>query len=215
MFLGLRLRNICKIEKQNGRMARSIRCTNPNCEAIIEVPEGAVQVICPSCNTWHFPSSTSGQDPTPEENRYASPPATQDAAEAPPGLPIYDPYPTQPPSGPSSKEPEAPPAIGYLISSDGRRYPLKAGQNVIGRKNADIILSDRTVSRRHCVIEVTQAAGNGWEYIIYDIGHLEGTASTNGVLISARSLRLENYERIPITNGMTIRLGDTELTLKY
>lgn len=202
----------------------TIRCTNPNCEQMIEAPKGAQQVICPFCNTWHFISSEetgdSGQDAN-DAGGYMPPSPIQDLTPKQTGLPAYEPY--SPSSELSAKQAGAPATdslekaggsqIGFLVTREGKKYPLRAGRNVIGRKGCDVNIDDDTVSRRHCVIEVASAANGKWEFTIYDIGHLEGSPSTNGVLLSERSLRLENYERISITNGTAIQLGETELML--
>ncbi len=232
----------------------TIRCSNPNCQAIIEVPEGALEVMCPSCNTWHFPSISSSSSEeiglTPPVDDYA-PPIFNDnqeldnnrgaalpgsglgetppyyandlPPEVPSSIPDSEPTFTPLPIDSSPKEEEAPqeeiPAIipiGKIVTIDGNEFPLKEGRNIIGRKDTDIIINDKTVSRRHCVIEVNKSSmGSEWEYSVYDIGHIEGTESTNGVFTSHRSLRLDRNERIAIGNGTTILLGNVQLVLKF
>jgi len=153
--------------------------------------------------------------------------------EAPPPLSTYDIPEVDPYESPSSpvavayEEAYVPPevpssdsgisediAVGCLVTDSGVRLLLKEGLNIIGRKNADLIINDRTVSRRHCVLEINTGTEGRREYFIYDIGHLEGSPSTNGVFVSGRTLRLQDYERIPLRNGMTLHIGAVGLKLE-
>lgn len=212
-------------------MPKTIKCTNPSCGSLISVPEGAMQVICESCNTWHFPSDESGlNDPDSSSPQYdlgysPPPPPGNSADENDFSNPVPPPVPPTPHEDDSSIQanthhneqmplPDAQPIVGYLKTSTGIRLELKEGTNIIGRKNTDLIIEDRTVSRRHCAIEIIQSAQGGLEYFIYDIGHVEGTSSTNGVFVSGRSLRLQDYERIPIYHGTSFRIGKIELVLQ-
>lgn len=210
-------------------MTKTIKCTNPSCESLIPVPEGAMQVICPTCNTWHFPSPEEAKSDYPEpstNNAYGLPPVLENPAlneqmDMPPPPPITDPYQQQaPPANEQHKISDTPAndrstALGYLITNTGERMRLKEGKNIIGRKGTDLIIDDRTVSRKHCVIEISPNNAGHWEYTIFDIGHIEGSPSTNGVFVSGRSLRLQDYERIPIRNGTSLRIGMVELVLQY
>lgn len=204
-------------------MSSSLKCTNPACQTFITVPEGALQVICPSCNTWHFPTAeeqSTGVYPSPTgSNSYEIPPAPQESAPANPqaASPVVDAY--LPPNAiPHSTESAAQTnqqeAAAYLLTNTGERLILKVGKNIIGRKNTDLVIDDRTVSRRHCVIEIINKSAGIPEFFIYDIGLIDGTSSTNGVFISGRSLRLQDYERIPIGPETSIRMGMVNLVLK-
>ncbi len=93
--------------------------------------------------------------------------------------------------------------------------PLKVGPNHIGRKEGDLLINDIKISRKHCIIEVSpRPMGGGWQFMISDIGRETGVASTNGVFIDNRSIRLENYESVPLNHGTTIQLGETRLLLQ-
>jgi pSer/pThr/pTyr-binding forkhead associated (FHA) protein len=105
-------------------------------------------------------------------------------------------------------EPEK--VVGYLRTDNGDYLSIKHGKNMIGRSNADLVLSDSTVSRKHCVIEVN-GEGVEREFIIYDIGHVEEKPSTNGVFLSGRTLRLQDYERLPLKDGTTLEIGAVQL----
>lgn len=112
------------------------------------------------------------------------------------------------------EEEERPPEPkGRLIFPDGHQVNLALGRNTIGRQKADIIINDPSVSRIHCVVEVTADARDSkvFHYLIWDVGHETGTPSTNGVFLSHRSLRLSNTERIPLSDGIVILLGVVRL----
>ena len=264
-------------------MNQFIDCSNPLCDARIQVLPGTTQVQCPKCQTWHFPtpdalmsseSSSSSMD-TPPNDPYEAPNSPSNPYAAPPqqsAAPMSNPYASPPESsheissgdtggrivepeiqqqnpyqqsGPSYDVPQTPsdgarwsrgfvdppqadihghahdvhdaappPEICYLQTDAGDKIPLKEGLNVIGRKHADILISDHTISRRHCVIEVSKTDDRGYDYHIYDIGHIEDKPSTNGVFLSGRSLRLQDYERISIRPGAAIRLGQFVMYLK-
>lgn len=81
-------------------------------------------------------------------------------------------------------------------SSSGNRYQLGAGISLIGRKNANLILNDETVSRQHARIYFEN--GN---YIIEDMGSTNGTF-LNGNKISRSELKINDK----------IRIGSVELT---
>ena len=203
-------------------MAYQINCENPTCGTRIDVPDGAMQVICPQCNTWHFPSAISpkeeaGSHSSEQYNMPQMPPMDSGTGVGF-GEPPVPPIAVEPVSDNSSNTRGASRevgTIGCLLTIDGTQLTLRQGKNIIGRKSGDLIIHDKTVSRAHCVVEVNmKQGGQGWEFIIYDIGHLEGQSSTNGVFISGRSLRLQDYERIPIYHDTSIKLGNVMLVLK-
>ena len=212
---------------------RTIQCTNPNCNAQIPVPDGAMQVICPECSTWHFPDPgdfQASQQDTPQQYGQEppgydqqSPGYGQQSGDQDLGIPPYISYESQPDEEmnktadvQADEVTSARDTPGYLVSSEGTRYALKLGKNTIGRRDTDLVLGDKTVSRRHCVVEVTPDPDEGeWSYVLYDIGQIEGKGSTNGVFITGRSLRLQNHERIQIYNGTTIQVGKVTLTLQF
>lgn len=210
-----------------------IQCTNPTCKTSIPVLEGTSYVVCPVCNTWHFPSdfdnATSGSSGY-DSIDYVMPsdlsaePISPLASEAPKNS-SYPHYPTEEgavlptyaPTFHQKKEPEkeVTSTIGWFLLPDGQKLQLQPGRNIIGRKS-NLSINDPTVSRKHCVVEVIPhpVDSEKWDYILSDIGEIEGKASMNGVFIIGRSLRLQNTEKIPINNGTVIRLGSVRLTLQ-
>ncbi|MCI0642736.1 MAG: FHA domain-containing protein [Gemmataceae bacterium] len=83
---------------------------------------------------------------------------------------------------------ELPPGGTFTLVSlaDGRRHPLRVGINSVGRfPENDLVLGERCVSRRHCVVLVH--ATGGCE--VYD------TASRNGTWVNRR--RVGRVELLP------------------
>lgn len=187
----------------------TIKCTNPVCEAAIQVPPGSTYVICPHCNTWHFPTERDFL-----ESEVYSPNALGDLPNyEPAALPAEESHKSGDVEETGRKEART---LGYLVLNDSRKIPLKPGVNSIGRKGCDIIIDDPAVSRRHCVIEVfPKPDDSGWEYTLYDIGHIEENSSTNGVFIRGRSLRLRSDERFSLGKGSEFLLGNVKLILQW
>lgn len=222
-------------------MAKIYQCTNPLCGEDISVPEGAVQIECKHCNTLHFTSdlvptndgkssfenNPVGIDPdleldSSEFDLSMLPLAEEDESLEQERVSVADDDNYSIPGGEEKTSPnrnfeeemptetETKTAVGYLRTENGDYLSLKPGKNVIGRSSTDLILADKTVSRKHCVIEVT-GEGDNMEFIIYDIGHVEDKASTNGVFLSGRTLRLQDYERLPLKDGTTLEIGTVQL----
>lgn len=104
---------------------------------------------------------------------------------------------------------------GYLHNESGN-YPLHEGSLVVGRaapqSSADIQIQtdDRTMSRRHCTIEVTRLSTGRIKAIISEL-------RTDTRLIEHRPLLLDGEEvrsgeRIVLGNGDRITLGSTQFT---
>ena len=86
-----------------------------------------------------------------------------------------------------------------LLVGDGRRNVLSGSRVVIGRsREADIVLQDPNVSRRHA--ELRRDEG-GWQ--IVDLG------STNGIKVNGR--RVNNQ---PLSPGDQVTIGVTDLTFE-
>lgn len=221
-------------------MEKSINCSNPICGESIPVSEGAVQVVCGACNTLHFVSESDLVTTQKEAESTAdiddSTPIDMDLSELDidegfeksdsfesaqiegAALPLQEQIEeneieTSPRAASVEEEEvvESDSEVAFLVTSTGEYLPLKIGQNVIGRSNADLIISDKTVSRKHCVIEATADSSSNINFVIYDIGHTEGTPSTNGVYLSGRTIRLQDYERVPLKDGITIEIGSVHL----
>jgi hypothetical protein len=91
------------------------------------------------------------------------------------------------------------------LDVDGERYPLMGPITVIGRDDeADIILDDPGISRRHCEIRVTTDG----PHLVASIRDLQ---STNGTFVSGErisSQRLQDGDRITVgRTSVTFRAG--------
>lgn len=103
------------------------------------------------------------------------------------------------------------PSAGVLVDSKGSTYPLRPGVNTIGRKAASspasvqIATDDRTMSRSHAVIEVSDAGGKTIH--ILRNGANKNPSFLNGNLIGQQ-------DQFILNNGDRIKMGDTILTFK-
>lgn len=88
-------------------------------------------------------------------------------------------------------------------------YPLKRGENVIGRKDpdihSDIEINDSTISRRSITINVEEK-GNTYKYLLR-VNHCTNPIYVNG---EQKEIHVEYY----IEPGVKIQLGKTTLELK-
>jgi pSer/pThr/pTyr-binding forkhead associated (FHA) protein len=99
---------------------------------------------------------------------------------------------------------EPPPDVSQLPrlvdAASGRELVLNPGANGVGREDADVLLNDPTVSRRHAQITLE----NG-QVTVEDHG------STNGTSVSGR--RLAAGERAAAYHGDSLKFGHVLLTL--
>lgn len=89
-----------------------------------------------------------------------------------------------------------------LIDSSGREFPLKVGANIVGREGSDVMLPDKTVSRRHATLTVTE----GNIVTLEDHGSTNGTKAAGNPLLPGQSVGL--------IDGATVRFGSIELTIQ-
>ena len=103
------------------------------------------------------------------------------------------------------------PAVGVLVDNMGRTYQLRSGINTIGRKasssaaSVQIATEDRTMSRSHAIIEVSNAGGK--QIHILRNGANKNPSYLNGSLIGQQ-------DQLILNNGDRIKMGNTELTFK-
>lgn len=92
--------------------------------------------------------------------------------------------------------------LGWLIVKEGPRrgqiMPIKDG-SLVGRKGADVVMPDPTVSELHARFRV-----EGDQFVVWDLGSANGTF-VNGERIRQATWLKENDE---------IRIGETVLVLK-
>ena len=179
-----------------------IKC--PTCGKVLRLQDApninAASFTCPVCKEKHIvgkcqryaeqPKPTS---PSSEETQYG--PAQSSACGGDE---------TRVGSAPSTK-------IGVLADNTGRTYQLCIGINTIGRKAASstasvqIVTDDRTMSRSHAIIEVSNAGGKTIH--ILRNGANKNPSYLNGTVIGPQ-------DQLILNNGDRIRMGNTELTFK-
>jgi pSer/pThr/pTyr-binding forkhead associated (FHA) protein len=99
-------------------------------------------------------------------------------------------------AGPDASRPAA---LCWLIK-DGRRVPLRVGENILGRETeGGLRLDSPTVSRRHARIVV---AGGG--------ATLEDLGSKNGTLLGGKPVS----NAVPLNDGDVIRTGSVVLRFR-
>jgi pSer/pThr/pTyr-binding forkhead associated (FHA) protein len=88
-----------------------------------------------------------------------------------------------------------------LVDPQMREYPLRLGENSVGREGADIMLPDKTVSRRHAVV-VVEENGAVW---MEDLGSTNGTKRAGAPLPAG--------QRASVSNGMALQFGGIKLSV--
>jgi hypothetical protein len=133
---------------------------------------------------------------------------------APPDVspPVPAPFPQMLPPTPAARFPgghEQPPAAPLTaarrpwLDVDGHAYPLLGAVTTVGRgDDADVVLDDPGVSRRHAEIRVTTDGP-------HLIAHIRDLGSTNGTFIDGN--RVTGAE---LREGNSITLGRTRLTFR-
>jgi hypothetical protein len=126
----------------------------------------------------------------PEYRPSESPPIPRD-----PDVPTPGPY-----RHPERTDPVASQAPSHrpYLDIDGHPYPLVAATTVLGRgEDADVVLDDPGVSRRHAEIRVA-TEGSRLRVTLHDLG------STNGTFVDG-----ERARAVQLADGATITLGRT------
>jgi len=90
--------------------------------------------------------------------------------------------------------------LPILLESTGREHPLRAGSTVIGRE-ADIIIADSKVSRKHA--QITNANG---------LIEIEDLGSSNGTKVNGNTVAPGN--KIVLTGGEKISFAGVEMTFQ-
>jgi pSer/pThr/pTyr-binding forkhead associated (FHA) protein len=92
--------------------------------------------------------------------------------------------------------------LPYLVDTNGREYPLKSGENIVGREGADVLLPDRSVSRRHAQFVVAESGA----VTLSELG------STNGSRHGATPL--QPGQAVKLKDGDELRFGAIRLTIR-
>lgn len=94
-----------------------------------------------------------------------------------------------------------------LEETGGRTHGLRPGLNVVGRENADILLPDKTVSRQHARLEVSDDG----IVTVEDLGSTNGTHASGERLLPHVPRRLQSGDRVRFGSVFTeLRLPVTE-----
>ncbi len=89
----------------------------------------------------------------------------------------------------------------WLEGQAGEAYPLRVGGNTVGRDSADVLAADKTVSRLHARLDLSE---NG-SLVVEDLG------STNGTQVNEAAL-VPNAPR-SLADGDRLRFGSISMTL--
>lgn len=192
-----------------------IKC--PTCGKVLRLQDApninAASFTCPVCEEKHVVGKCQRyvEQPKPmvssgDETRYGGASARQGDDETRIG--------SQPQCGGSDETrigSASSPAVGVLMDNMGRTYQLRSGINTIGRKAASspasvqIATDDRTMSRSHAVIEVSNA-GEKTIHILRN-GANKNPSYLNSTLIGPQ-------DQLILNNGDRIKMGNTEMTFK-
>ncbi len=102
--------------------------------------------------------------------------------------------------------------VKLIETKTGKEYILKIGKNIIGRKTDISIEGDKYISRLHCLVEMKKQTW-GIELTISDDGTETGKPSTNGTFY--KDEKISKFDKIVLKNGDKIRVGRTDLTVKF
>lgn len=192
-----------------------IKC--PTCGKVLRLQDApninAASFTCPVCKEKHVVGKCQRyvEQPKPmvssgDETRYGGASAQQGGDETRIG--------SQPQCGGSDETrigSASSPAVGVLVDNLGRTYQLRSGINTIGRKAASspasvqIATDDRTMSRSHAVIEVSNA-GEKTIHILRNGANMN-PSYLNSTLIGPQ-------DQLILNNGDRIKMGNTEVTFK-
>lgn len=89
-----------------------------------------------------------------------------------------------------------------LEDSAGRQFPLQTGPNIVGREAADVLLPDKTVSRRHAQVLVSDDG----------MVSVEDFDSTNGTRIEGTVVSVGMTRAVP--DGAHVQFGSVDMRLR-
>jgi pSer/pThr/pTyr-binding forkhead associated (FHA) protein len=88
-----------------------------------------------------------------------------------------------------------------LVDQHGREFPLKMGENIVGREGADVVVPHNTVSRRHASLQL-----DGPDNLT-----LEDLGSTNGTRVAGSMI--PKNRRTGLRDRMMVQFGAVKLTV--
>ena len=182
-------------------------CGNPNCKArlLIKDPSKSPEAKCPVCG-------------------YINPLPDMPVPTALPAAPLLpgDEHPTV------LQKQVLPTEMGRLrveaaqLSATPPVLSLRLGLNRVGRQSTlapselMIVTADETISRQHCTLEVRINRAGTVDYILQDGSQQPDgwKSSLNGTFLNGSKTRLGEYDRIYLTEGSVIQIGQVTLTLE-
>ena len=99
---------------------------------------------------------------------------------------------------------EAHPVVAILLCEEGHeddlRFELRAGEAVLGRKNAPFVVKSEHVSTRHACFYTGRSAAGAAEVTVADLG------SVNGTFVNGK--RLAPQERQPLSDNDVVKIAN-------
>ena len=89
-----------------------------------------------------------------------------------------------------------------LEDGSGQSHPLRVSSNLVGREGTDVLIFDKTVSRSHARLEVSDDG----------IVSVEDLSSTNGTQVGGERLMPHSLRRL--SNGDRVQFGSVMMTLR-
>ena len=182
----------------------------PKCNAVLDVKnsqnEALKQITCPSCKAILQVKFQPQQEPMEAKTFYPAP-GQPTANSGTTQLAVAGYGATQ--IAADSQKPEA----SAMLTFGGKSYPLKEGQNIVGRKatsshaTVQIETSDRYMSRQHCIINVTSLP-DGCKKAVLSNYQNKNQTTVNGQPINMG-------DEIRLTDGNIITMGHTTVTFKF
>ncbi len=106
--------------------------------------------------------------------------------------------------------------LNILGKGKSLKYPLKVGQNFVGRWISEddnsidikINIDDKKISRKHCCFEVSLSTNNSYDIVLFD------TNSTNGTYVQGfYNWPLSDFDALWVDTEDTILIGELHLKI--
>ncbi len=185
---------------------KRIKC--PYCNVVLDIKntnnETEKQITCPFCKSELIIKFTPKKEPVEAHTYYAPKRPAVDSGATQLGQPV---------SGETQLSLHASQTISKVsIIYEGKSYPLKDGDNIIGRKastsNATIQLptNDAYLSRQHCIIKVTPLP-DGTKKVVLSNYHNKNITRIDTQVV-------EKEDEIRLADGNIVTMGRTKITIK-
>ena len=186
---------------------KRIKC--PYCNVVLDIKntnnETEKQITCPFCKSELIIKFTPKKEPVEAHTYYAPKRPAVDSGATQLGQPVSGE--TQLSSPTSAK------TINASFIHNGVNYPLRDGDNIIGRKAStskatiQIPTNDAYLSRQHCNIRVTPLPDGTKKAVIFNYKNMNITR--------VDTQRVENGDEIRLADGNIVTMGRTKITIKF